>query len=168
MRTNFLAPLFLTWKLLPLLKGNEAHGPARIINVSSRLEKNSKLTDKDLKSGPRGNCTSEGYNMMSAYSDSKHAQLLGSLGLANSLKDQTMTSNVVVHAVTPGMVHTNLSRFLPKVVQWLAWPVQRIFLRTPEQGAQSVLYAATASAPALTPRKYYSLSNTTSSESHTE
>ena len=65
MRTNFLAPLFLTWKLLPLLKGNEAHGPARIINVSSRLEKNSKLTDKDLKSGPRGNCTSEGYNMMS-------------------------------------------------------------------------------------------------------
>ena len=168
MRTNFLAPLFLTWKLLPLLKGNEAHGPARIINVSSRLEKNSKLTDNDLKSGPRGNCTSEGYNMMSAYSDSKHAQLLGSLGLANSLKDQTMTSNVVVHAVTPGMVHTNLSRFLPKVVQWLAWPVQRIFLRTPEQGAQSVLYAATASAPALTPRKYYSLSNTTSSESHTE
>lgn len=47
-------------------------------------------------------------------------------------------------AVTPGMVNTNLSRFLPFWQRLVAAPLKPLLLRSPAKGAESVLYAAAA------------------------
>ncbi len=165
MRTNFLGPLGLTMNLLPQLRRYSAGAGAgagadvaRIVNVTSRLEKNSKLSDIELANGPTGCGSQQNYSPMAAYSDSKHAQLLGSLGLAKKL-EASEKHNIIVHAVTPGMVSTSLSRYLSTPVQWLVWPLQRMLLQTPEQGAMAVVHSATSRETRGETGQYYSMSS---------
>jgi len=179
MLTNFLGPLHLTKCLESALtrgsrscssgssSSSSGGSPSRVVNVSSRLEKQCQLSDEALAAGPTGAlAVGQQYGMTTAYADSKHAFLLASLGLArqqqqgygnSSSRSSSSSSPYVVHSVTPGMVNTNLSRFLRPPLSWLAWPLQRLLLRTPEQGAAPVVYAATAAQPGLLAEsgKYY-------------
>lgn len=40
------------------------------------------------------------------------------------------------------VIHTELFRQFPKFIQWISWPIQRLFFLRPEQGALTQLYLA--------------------------
>jgi NAD(P)-dependent dehydrogenase (short-subunit alcohol dehydrogenase family) len=160
MLTNYIAPLYLTSLLQSNLETTAITSgiPSRIINVSSRLEKNAKISDNQIRDMNRSlnSNTDEQYNHWTAYADSKHCQLLATYGTASLLTKEGKSTNLTVHAVTPGMVHTNLSRnMMSSFLSYLAWPIQRLILRTPEQGAAPVVYAATDPVPGKETGKYY-------------
>lgn len=78
-----------------------------------------------------------------AYGQSKLANALFSLELARRLEGSTSTSN----SLNPGAVDTALWRHYPKWQQALLAPIKGFLLKTPEQGAATQCYVATA--PAL-------------------
>jgi len=143
--TNHLGPALLTRLLLPkLIKTAVSEGSeTRIINVSSRLEKTANVDKSDSKKVAA--IVSQGpplqqYTMWKAYSFSKLAMTAYTMEISRRLP----SSQVVCNSVTPGMVNTELGRVAPLWLQYLSFPLRRYFLRTPEQGAESVLYAATS------------------------
>lgn len=141
--TNHLGPAMLTRLLLPkLIKTAVSDGSeARIINVSSRLEKTAKVDHGDASAiVSQGPPTTGHYTVWKAYSISKLCMTAYTMELSRRLP----TSQVVCNAVTPGMVNTDLGRIAPLWLQYLSWPLRHFLLRTPEQGAESVLYAATS------------------------
>lgn len=55
-------------------------------------------------------------------------------------------TGVMVYAVNPGVVHTELGRFVDQTVfpgaSWLYNSFTKLIVKTPEQGAQTTLYCA--------------------------
>lgn len=160
--TNYYGPLYLTTLLLPVLskekekeKGLAPGGSGRVVNVCSRLEKGHTWGEEDIAGSPTGLLSAaqaDKYSYMVQYGNSKFLQLLATRGQGEAYRKD----NVVVHAVTPGMVHTGLAgSVLWSPLAWLSQPIQRLLLRTPEQGAAAVVYAATASLPGSTTGKYW-------------
>jgi len=168
--TNYYGPLYLATQLLPLLRqaGGSGSGSARVVNVSSRLEKGRTWGEDAIRLGPTGLITAQEqgqgqgqglpkYSYMTQYGNSKFLQLLATVGQAEEYKKD----GVVVHAVTPGMVHTGLSRsVLWGPVALVVQPLQMMFLRTPAQGAAPVVYAATAAAAGECTGKYWQADKT--------
>ena len=136
MGTNHLGHVALTERLMPLLTAS-TDPPARIVIVSSTLYKGGKIDDEleDL------NFEKSEYNPSRGYANSKLANIL----YADELSRRLAGKGVNVFAVSPGIVKTNLGRHRPlslpmKIV--LA-PFMAIFLRTPFEGAQTLVYCAT-------------------------
>ena len=82
---NYLAGFLLTYELLPLLK---ASAPARIVNVSSAGQQAIDFSDVML---------TQRYSGMAAYCQSKLAQILFTVDLAQELKG----SGIIVNALHP-------------------------------------------------------------------
>ena len=84
--------------------------------------------------------TKESFNIKTAYSNSKLAALLFAKELSEKFKHRPIVSNMA----SPGMVYTNLGRHfhIPYWKMFLLAPFAVLFLRTPTQGSQTVLYAA--------------------------
>lgn len=78
---NYLSHFLLTRELLPLL---EASAPARIVNVASIGQRPVDFDDVMM---------TEGYNQMSAYSQSKLAQIMFTITLAEQLDPDEITVN---------------------------------------------------------------------------
>lgn len=134
--TNFLAP-YLTTELLASSRNSQSAPPLRVVNVSSRLEKQSKLTVNVLDSV--ANPASEPLNKpnggirASAYSDSKRALMLWIAARSKALANDHATH---VHATTPGMVDTQLGRHSMPAMLWpLTKPLRWLLLRSPAEGA---------------------------------
>lgn len=126
---NHLAYFLLTNLLLPELK---AGAPSRIISVSSGAHGNAALDFSDLQS-------ERGYEARQAYSRSKLANVLFTYELARRLKGTGVTANVV----SPGIVATDM------LADYMGVPRSRgasasTFGATPEKGAETSLYLATA------------------------
>ncbi|GFU70199.1 retinol dehydrogenase 14 [Trichonephila clavipes] len=127
---NHLGHFLLTKLLLEKLKQS---APSRIVIVSSALYKRAKLDFDSLNSEKH-------YNKSLAYKNSKLANVLFCRELAKRLQG----TGVSVYAVSPGMVWTNLGRHVS--ISW--WkivalaPIAWYFIRTPYQGAQTILHCA--------------------------
>jgi retinol dehydrogenase-14 len=110
-----------------------AAGPARIITLTSGGHYQGKIGFDDLQ-GERRFSGQRGYNQ------SKLANVLFTLELARGLESQQPTAN----AVDPGWVKgTNLGRSASAGLQLMAlamWPA----MVTPEKGADTIIWAATA------------------------
>jgi NAD(P)-dependent dehydrogenase (short-subunit alcohol dehydrogenase family) len=78
---------------------------------------------------------SHGWRMVRAYSQSKLALLMVSLTLAERLRP----SGVTVNVVHPGLVATDIVRH--GGIVGLAWTLMAPFALTPEQGADTPLFA---------------------------
>lgn len=117
---HHLAVFLLTDLLLDLLKKS---APARIINVSSMIHKLGKIDFTDLQSERK-------FGTYRSYGRSKLAMLLYTYELAARLQG----TGVTVNALHPGAVATNIG-----MPGWM-----QPFLATPEQGARTTLYLATA------------------------
>lgn len=136
MMANHLGPTLLTWRLTPLLaKAGTPDRQARIVHVSSRLEKNGavELWCREPSSACKGK-----YSGFAAYATSKQANLHLSYELSRILEGTNITSN----AVTPGMVNSQLGRF-----NWwypLSWPLRKLFLRSSSEGAIPSVYCASS------------------------
>lgn len=137
---NHLGTFALSCLLLPKL----AQGPeGRIVTTSSLAHLRGEIDWGDINS-------QRSYHRVKRYGDSKLMNLLFVYELDRRLK----AANSPVHAMGchPGVAATELSRHLPKAVQFV-WPVVNVLLNTPAQGAWPALQAATD--PGAVPGGYY-------------
>lgn len=125
---NHLNTFLLTWLLLDRLK---ASAPARIVNVASDAHRGAQL-DFDNLQGDRGLF---GFR---AYSRSKLAMIMTTYAMARRL----VGTGVTVNAVQPGFVDTGLYRGLPRALGLLMKPIISLIAKTPEEGAETVVYVA--------------------------
>jgi len=127
---NYVGHFLLTQLLLPLLK---ASAPARIVNVSSMAHRQGTL-DFDNLQFEKG-----GFSIMKAYGRSKLAQIVFTHELARRLAG----TGVTVNSLHPGAVATRIWSHAP----WFTRPVlavAQLFMLTPEQGAERIVYLATS------------------------
>jgi len=127
---NHLAPFLLTHLVLPRLKDTAGRtGQARVITVSSEAHRGASIDFDDLNA-------ERGYNALQAYGQSKLANILFTHELARRLRGE----GVLVNAVHPGVVNTNIWRgsgWISRIARLFSWLYKR-----PEEGAQSVVYLA--------------------------
>lgn len=123
--TNTLGPFLLTNLLMPVL-GRSA--PSRVINVSSAALYFAKLNAQDPQFERRP------YLGALAYAESKRAEVV----LTELWARQLSGSGIAVHAMHPGWADTPTAwASVPRLMA----PV-RAFLRTPQQGADTLLWLA--------------------------
>lgn len=134
MGTNHLGHFLLTLLLMPALHAGAKNlkRPARVVNVSSRLN----LMGKLHRDNP--NLTT-GYSSVVAYAQSKLAQVSFAAELS-----RRSNGNVIAVAVHPGEVATDVVRSLPAFIQKLYSIIMGAILLTPAQGARSSVYCATS------------------------
>ena len=125
--TNVLGPFALTNALLPLLQDS---APARIINVSSGGMYLAKLDLNDLQFERKK------YDELMAYAQSKRALMM----LTETWAEQLKTSGVTVNCMHPGWVDTPL---LQTGLPVFRRSMRRI-LRTPDEGADTIVWLAAA------------------------
>jgi retinol dehydrogenase 14 len=127
---NHLAYFLLTNLLLELLV---ASAPARIVNVTSSAQAIGDIHLDDLQFQRR-------YRGQAAYNQSKLANVLFTYKLARRLEG----TGVTVNCGAPGVTRTNFGRDDSGPVMRLLTPLARPFMRTPEQGADTVVYLASS------------------------
>ncbi|KAM3186938.1 hypothetical protein ACTXT7_003343 [Hymenolepis weldensis] len=163
--TNHLGPFLLTELLLPAIK--QAGEGARIIFVSSRAHYGTKTNLIPL------NVKKENYSRIECYNRSKLANAM----YAHYLGKTLAPLGILTASVHPGVVQTNLFRFLGifsnlteiRVVMMATQKLSSIgachalfipnvltrpFMKTPWEGAQTILH--TVLTPNLTSGAYYS------------
>jgi retinol dehydrogenase 14 len=127
---NHLAPFLLTDLLVDRLK---ASAPARIVTVSSGAHTTGRIDFDDLQ-GERG------YSGQRAYSQSKLANVMFTYELARRL-DGTGVTATVLH---PGVVRTRFAVEDPSPMWKVFLPLIRPLLKTPNKGAATSVYLASA------------------------
>ena len=140
--TNHLGPFLLTSSLSRLLV---ASAPSRVINVASSGHgfANDGIPFDDLT-------WESGYSLRGAYGASKLANILHARGLQARLGD----SGVTAYAVHPGLVRTRIGRDGDSRLATIAWWLTAWRQRTPEEGADTVVWLATTD-PEPEPRGGY-------------
>jgi dehydrogenase/reductase SDR family protein 12 len=129
--TNVLGPFLLTNLLIPRL---ETSAPARIINVSSGGMYTRGIDVEDLQSAR------EKFDGTAVYARTKRAQVI----LTELWAERLQGTGVVVHAMHPGWADTpGLESALPGFHS-----ATRRLLRTPEEGADTVVWLGAATEPA--------------------
>jgi NAD(P)-dependent dehydrogenase (short-subunit alcohol dehydrogenase family) len=126
---NHLAYFLLTNLLLDRLR---AAAPSRVVNVASGAHRRGELHWDDLQ------LTRYGGQGWTAYQQSKLANILFTRELARRLDGTGVTAN----CLHPGFVETGFGRNngpLARALLWLTRPIQR----TPAQGADTLVWAAT-------------------------
>jgi NAD(P)-dependent dehydrogenase (short-subunit alcohol dehydrogenase family) len=134
--TNHLGHFALTTALLPALKRG---APSRVVALSSSGHKICGVDFDDIHFERRD------YNKWKAYGQAKSANALMSLGLHLRHGADGVTAN----AVHPGGIMTGLQKYLPidemRALGWLkADDTPLDIFKTPEQGAATSVWAATA------------------------
>src|SRR5918994_2436742 len=124
---NHLAPFLLTNLLLDLLK---ASAPSRIVTVSSEARRGAQIDFDDLQSERR-------YRAFKVYGMTKLANILFTYELAERLEG----TGVVANSLHPGGVNTNFGNN-NRSFGTLIFRAFKPFMRTPEQGADTVVYLA--------------------------
>jgi NAD(P)-dependent dehydrogenase (short-subunit alcohol dehydrogenase family) len=126
---NHLAPFLLTNLLREKLA---ASAPARVITVSSSAHQAARLDLADLQLAGH-------FDGWRAYSNSKLANILFTTELARRLTGTGVTAN----CLHPGVASTGFGRDGSRALR-LGLGLSRRFLRTPGQGADTVVYLASS------------------------
>jgi NAD(P)-dependent dehydrogenase (short-subunit alcohol dehydrogenase family) len=137
---NHLGYFLLTELLLDELK---ASAPSRIVNVASDAARSGHINFDDLQGERR-------YSAWRAYSQSKLANILFTFELARRLQG----TGVTVNAVHPGSVATNFGRSGGRLFS-LGVRLVGPFMRTPQKGAETVIYLASSPAVEGVTGKYF-------------
>jgi len=129
--TNVIGPFLLTELLIPAL---ERSAPSRIVNVSSGGMYTQKLQADDLQS------EQEDFDGPTVYARTKRAEVILTAMWAGRLA----ATGITVHAVHPGSADTpEVRSSLPRFYR-----VTRPLLRSPNQGADTILWLGAAAEPA--------------------
>ncbi|MFA9496573.1 MAG: SDR family oxidoreductase [Candidatus Bathyarchaeota archaeon] len=129
--TNYLGVFRLTNNLLAMLRETE---PSRIINISSGMHKTGKIDFDDIMMEKK-------YASMKQYANSKLIVTTFTYALARRLVGTGVTANVV----EPGFVATNLGRNMGGLRDRIAFTIVRPIQISAEKGAETSIWAATAS-----------------------
>ena len=153
LQVNYLAPFLLTNLLLPLLKKS---APSRIVNVSSVAHYGGHVDLNDLQ-------LEKGYGVMKAYSQSKLALVLFTRELSRRLEGTGVTAN----SLHPGAVATNIWGSTLGPASFLG-RITRLFMLSPERGAQTQVYLASSPEVASVSGEYFErkVEKKSSAESH--
>jgi NAD(P)-dependent dehydrogenase (short-subunit alcohol dehydrogenase family) len=127
---NHLSYFLLTKLLLELILES---APARIINVASGVHFRGTIHFDDLN-------LARGYNGWKAYSQSKLANVLFTYELVRRIPDPS----IAINTLTPGMIATRIGLNTGPVLKHLVRLVQSTSGKTPEDGAEIILYLASA------------------------
>jgi NAD(P)-dependent dehydrogenase (short-subunit alcohol dehydrogenase family) len=127
---NHLAPFLLTNLLLDRLR---ASAPARIVTLSSGAQAMGRINFDDLQ-GERS------YSGQRAYNQSKLANVMFTYELARRLEGSGVTATVL----HPGVVRTGFGAEDPARWQRVFLPLMRPVMKTPDRGAETVIYLACA------------------------
>lgn len=138
---NHLSYFLITHLLYPLLTLSEN---ARIINLSSDSHFKGKMHFDDL--GLEYN-----YHGLRSYAQSKLANVLFTYELDRLKPHQ----NIVVNAVQPGLVKTDIGLKNTKWWHALAWKIRRSAGVSSQEGAQTSVYLATSEEVAAISAKYW-------------
>ncbi len=125
---NHIGYFLLTGLLLDLIPKDQ---PSRIISISSMAHKYGHINFDDLF------FEKTKYSSMRAYSQSKLANILFTIVLADKLKDTKITAN----CVHPGGVHTRFGSDFKGFMGFLV-KTSMSLMRTPEKGASTCIYLA--------------------------
>ncbi len=128
---NHLAPFLLTHLLLSTLKSG---APSRIVTTASNAHRGSQILFDDLQATRK-------YSAMGAYGSSKLANILFTRSLAKRLQGSAVTAT----CLHPGFVRTSFGRnndFSP-LLKSIFGLISR-FARSPEKGAETVIYLASS------------------------
>ena len=136
---NHLGHFLLTNLLLDRLKDN---APARIVNVSSTGHYQAKGIDWDAVRQP-----TKAFTAMPEYSVSKLCNVLFTQELARRLEG----TGVTTYAVHPGAIASEIWKRVP----WPVRPVMKAFMKSPDEGAATTLWCATAPELAGESGRYY-------------
>ncbi|XP_049874629.1 dehydrogenase/reductase SDR family member on chromosome X-like [Pectinophora gossypiella] len=130
-QVNHLSHFYLTHLMLPALKnGGSLEKSSRIVNVTSSAHYIGKISFDDVN-------MKEHYDTIAAYCQSKLAQLLSTRYINQLLSKEGC--RVKSYAVHPGVVDTDLfeNTLLKQIFPWIL----KLFFKTPEKGAVSILHA---------------------------
>lgn len=145
---NHLSYFLLGNLLLDVIKATASEqGEARIINVSSSAHQRSGangLRWADMQAASQ-------YSGFSAYGLSKLANILFTYELARQVED----TKVTVNAVHPGVVNTSFGDNSTGFMRHIFKVLKTIVGRTPEKGAETLIYLASAPEVAGISGKYW-------------
>jgi NAD(P)-dependent dehydrogenase (short-subunit alcohol dehydrogenase family) len=138
---NHLSYFLLTNLLLEQILEN---APARIVNVSSGFHYQGRIHFEDLN-------LTRGYNGLKAYSQSKLANILFTYELVRQIEDES----IAINTLTPGMIATRIGQNTGPVLKHLIRWVQSMSGKTPEDGAETIIYLASADKAGQISGKFY-------------
>jgi len=136
---NHLAPMLFTHLLKDRLITSS---PSRVVTVSSGMHWRGRIDFDDLES-------KRGYSQFSVYSNTKLMNVLFARELARRLTGTGVVSN----AMHPGFVHTNFGP--QKGFLRLAMPLARPFMISAPQGADTMVWLASAPEAANVSGEYF-------------
>ncbi|XP_052769931.1 retinol dehydrogenase 12-like [Mya arenaria] len=149
MGTNHLGHFLFTNSLLDLVKKS---APSRIVTVASRAHERANFDIEDINS-------ERSFSTMTAYSNSKLANILFTRELAKRLEG----TNVTAVSLHPGVIATELTRHAndKNIATWVLMtflfnPFLQHLIKTPTAGAQTTLYCALDPDVENHPGKYFS------------
>lgn len=128
----------------PLIGRLKESGPARVVTVSSGAQAKGRVDFEDLQAA-------RSYSGQRAYNQSKLANVLFTYALAARLHGTEVTANVL----HPGVVATGFGAEDPGALQNILTPLVRRWMKTPEQGAATWIYLASAPGPAGVTGQYF-------------
>ena len=134
---NHLGHFLLTELLLPTL---EASAPSRVVVVASSVHKGAKIDFDDLQG-------EKSWGIVRFYGQSKLCNMLFVRSLAKRLEGK----GVVVNALHPGVIATELARDFPAPLRWMA----KLFLKSAEKGARTSIHVATSKEAGDVSGKYF-------------
>jgi NAD(P)-dependent dehydrogenase (short-subunit alcohol dehydrogenase family) len=143
--SNHLGPFLLTTRLLPLLRRAAADAPkgsVRILNTSSDASEMIPGLDWSDLEGLGS------FQSGRSYCRAKLANVLFARGLAGRLADD----GIVAHAMHPGAVDSNFITYADEHSQATMRTYERL---TPEQGADTLVWLATADEPGTSTGGYF-------------
>jgi len=128
---NYIAPFLLSRLLLDLLKKSS---PSRIVHTSSTAHESGNLNPNDFQR------LNEKYAMYGwrSYFDTKLALTIDTIGLARELAGTGVTCN----AVHPGLVNTNLGRYMTPKFLMPFTKLMGMFILSPRGGAEPIINVA--------------------------
>jgi NAD(P)-dependent dehydrogenase (short-subunit alcohol dehydrogenase family) len=139
---NHLAYFLLTHELLDSLKGTPG---ARIVNTASDAHNNGRIDLATIATRPNKKAG------MRAYSDSKLANILFTRELARRLSDTNVTAN----CFHPGFIKSGFGANNPGLFGGSIQILSSLFGRTPERGAETLVFLATSAAAASFSGEYF-------------
>ena len=149
-RVNYLGTTHLTHCLLPLLKASaQRSGDSRVINVVSHLH-NKGLNSEFFQS-------QRPYNSWNAYGQSK----LALVHFTRSIDKHFASDGITSYCLHPGAVYTNVAAKGLANTGWietlrnLLSPIEKLFLKTAKEGAQTQIHCATDDKQDLKSGGYY-------------
>lgn len=143
---NQLAPFLLTQILSPsLIRAKDPQSPSRIVVVASQAHHRGTLHLGDPHAHHRH------YNGYRQYAFSKLANVMWTKMLDETLKHQ----GVRAYAYHPGVVNTNIASRMDNSAFGLFFKIARPLLRSPAQGAQTLITLACDPHPIDCEHRYY-------------